>query len=366
LADKHNILISGGGTGGHIFPAIAIANEIKRKNPSVNILFVGAKNKMEMQKVPAAGYQIEGLWISGFHRGFDARNLIFPIKLLMSYLQAGRIVKRFKPDVAIGTGGFASGPAINAAIRNNVPAILQEQNSYPGITNKILSRKAKRICVAYDGMEKYFPAEKIIKTGNPVRQNIILSNIKPEKAREDFNLDAHARVLLLIGGSLGSRTLNTCMKASLQKLHEAKVHVIWQTGPGMYEECKILAKQYANVSVYDFISNIDHAYAAADIIISRAGAIAISELCLVGKPVILVPFPAAAEDHQTKNAMALVRAGAALHVTDKNAKDELIQVAIDLMYDEHLKQQLAENIKQFAIADAAERIADEVFKLIEK
>lgn len=365
MNNKVNILISGGGTGGHIFPAIAIANEIKRRNANANILFVGAENRMEMQKVPASGYQIKGLWISGFKRGFDLRNLLLPIKLIASFFKAGNIVKTFKPSIAIGTGGFASGPALNAAMRYKVPTLIQEQNSYPGITNKLLSKKAEKICVAYDNMEKYFPEHKIVKTGNPVRQNIILSNVKSEKARKDFDLDVDSKIIFVVGGSLGSRTLNNCMKAGLQKLKESNIHIIWQTGALMFNECKQTAKQYSNIHVYDFISNIDHAYAAADIIISRAGAIAISELCLVGKPVILVPFPAAAEDHQTKNAMALVNNNAAMHISDQDAANKLIDTAILLMNNQDKKMDLSKNIKQFAIADAAGRIVDEVFKIIE-
>lgn len=365
MSNQLNILISGGGTGGHIFPAIAIANEIKRRKPDANILFVGAEDKMEMQKVPAAGYPIKGLWISGFHRGLDARNFMFPVKLIASYFKAGGIVKNFKPVIAIGTGGFASGPALNAALRKNIPALIQEQNSFPGVTNKILGRKAKKICVAYEGMQKYFSEEKIVKTGNPVRQNIVLCNVKQEKARKDFEIYQDEKVIFVVGGSLGSRTLNTCMKANLQKLKEANIHVIWQTGPLMFEECRQAAKNFSNMHVYDFISNIDHAYAAADVIISRAGAIAISELCLVGKPVILVPFPGAAEDHQTKNAMALVQADAAIHVSDKEAQQKLIQAAIELIQNDDKKQTLTENIKKFAIPDAAERIVDEVFRIIE-
>ncbi len=361
-----NILISGGGTGGHIFPAIAIANEIRRRVPDANILFVGAENKMEMEKVPKAGYKIKGIWISGFHRGFDMRNFSFPFKLLSSYFQAGAIVRKFKPDVAIGTGGFASGPALNAAMRNNVPALIQEQNSYPGITNKILARKAKTICVAYDGMEKFFSAKKVVKTGNPVRQHIVLCNVKPEKARKDFDLDLDSKILLIVGGSLGSRTLNNCVRAGLDKLREANIEVIWQTGTLMFEDCKQAAKSYDNIKVFDFISNIDHAYAAADVIISRAGAIAISELCLVGKPVILVPFPGAAEDHQTKNAMALVNGNAAMHLSDKDAAVYLINSAIDLLNDDEKKMELSSYIRLYGIADAAERIVDEVFKLIKE
>lgn len=360
------ILISGGGTGGHIFPAIAIANEIRRREPDADILFVGAEGKMEMEKVPKAGYKIEGLWISGFHRGLDMRNFSFPFKLISSYFRSGTIVRKFKPDVAVGTGGFASGPALNAAIRNGVPALIQEQNSYPGVTNKILSRKAKKVCVAYDGMNKYFPAEKVVKTGNPVRQSIILCNVKPEKARKDFDLDLDSKILLVVGGSLGSRTLNNCVKAGLDKLREANIQVLWQTGSLLFDECKSSAKGYDNVKVFDFITNIDHAYAAADVIVSRAGAIAISELCLVGKPVILVPFPFAAEDHQTKNALALVNGNAAVHISDKAAQNELVTAAITLLNNDSKRKELADNIQNFAIPDAAERIVDEVFKLINK
>ena len=248
------ILISGGGTGGHIFPAIAIANEIRRREPDADILFVGAENKMEMEKVPKAGYKIEGLWISGFHRGLDMRNFSFPFKLISSYFRSGAIVRKFKPDVAVGTGGFASGPALNAAIRNGVPALIQEQNSYPGVTNKILSRKAKKVCVAYDGMDKYFPGEKVVKTGNPVRQSIILCNVKPEKARKDFDLDLDSKILLVVGGSLGSRTLNNCVKAGLDKLRDANIQVLWQTGSLLFDECKSTAKGYDNIKVFDFIT----------------------------------------------------------------------------------------------------------------
>lgn len=361
---KLNILISGGGTGGHIFPAIAIANEIRRRSPQANILFVGAQDKMEMQKVPAAGYRIEGLWISGFHRGLSAKNLSFPVKLISSFFKAASIVRKFKPHVAVGTGGFASGPAINAALRKNVPAVIQEQNSYPGVTNKLLSKKAKKICVAYDHMEQYFPADKIVKTGNPVRQNIVLCNVKKEKARMDFDLDNDAKVIFVVGGSLGSRTLNNCMKNNMQKLKDADIHVIWQTGSLMYEECRQMAKPFSNMHVFDFISNIDHAYAAADIIVSRAGAIAISELCLVGKPVILVPFPAAAEDHQTKNAMALLQSGAAMHISDRDAAQKLVPAMITLINDTESKNTMSKSIAQFAIPDAAGRIVDEIMKLI--
>ncbi|MEZ5014830.1 MAG: undecaprenyldiphospho-muramoylpentapeptide beta-N-acetylglucosaminyltransferase [Chitinophagales bacterium] len=365
MREDMHILISGGGTGGHIFPAIAIANEIKRRHPKAEILFVGASDKMEMQKVPAAGYPIEGLWISGLKRSLDLSNLMFPVKLISSWFRSGKIVRRFKPDLAIGTGGFASGPALNAAIRHGVPALIQEQNSYPGITNKILGRKAKRICVAYDEMGKFFPQQKIVKTGNPVRHNIVQCNIRTEKARTEFELDTDDKVILVVGGSLGSRTLNHCMIGGLDHFREAGIKVIWQTGAGMYDMCRNAAKGYENIRVHDFIGNIDHAYAAADIIISRAGAIAISELCIVGKPVILVPFPFAAEDHQTKNAYALVKNDAALMISDKEAPVQLLPAAIYLMQDEMKRKTLAEHIRAFAIPDATERIVDEAMQLLE-
>ncbi len=317
-----------------------------------------------MEKVPAAGYAIEGLWISGFSRRFELRNLVFPIKLISSFFQSASIIKKFKPQVAIGTGGFASGPALNAAIRHRVPVIIQEQNSYPGITNKILAKKAERICVAYDGMENFFPAHKIVKTGNPVRRNIVLCNVRPEKARQDFELSSSEKILLVVGGSLGSRTLNNCMMAGIEQLSSSRIQVIWQTGATMFELCRQAARKFSNLRVVDFIPNIDHAYAAADLIISRAGAIAISELCLVGKPVILVPFPFAAEDHQTKNAMYLVKQNAAVHVSDKDAPVKLISEALNLMADEAKRSALCENIKKFAIPDAAERIVDEVEKIV--
>ncbi len=343
------ILISGGGTGGHIFPAIAIANEIRRREPDADILFVGAENKMEMEKVPKAGYKIEGLWISGFHRGLDMRNFSFPFKLISSYFRSGAIVRKFRPDVAVGTGGFASGPALNAAIRNGVPALIQEQNSYPGVTNKILSRKAKKVCVAYDGMDKYFPGEKVVKTGNPVRQSIILCNVKPEKARKDFDLDLDSKILLVVGGSLGSRTLNNCVKAGLDKLRDANIQVLWQTGK-VYNEWAIeKVKGYEEwIHPMPFIDRMDLAYIAADGIVSRAGG-TISELCLVGKPTILMPSPNVAEDHQTANAMNLVQKNAALMVRDKQAPEHLFEAISAILFDEKQRQQLSTNIKQLAI-----------------
>ncbi|MBK6730454.1 MAG: undecaprenyldiphospho-muramoylpentapeptide beta-N-acetylglucosaminyltransferase [Bacteroidetes bacterium] len=364
MISNANILISGGGTGGHIFPAIAIANEIVRRNPDANILFVGAKDKMEMQKVPAAGYRIEGLWISGIQRSFTLKNLLFPIKLIDSFFAARKIVKTFKPHIAIGTGGFASGPALNAAASFGTPIVIQEQNSYPGITNKILGKKAAKVCVAYSGMEKYFSAAQLIVTGNPVRKNVFENIPLREVAAKHFFKNPGNKILFIVGGSLGARTLNNCLIQSHAQLTELGIQIIWQTGSAMAEECKAAAANNPNVFVTEFISEMQYAYSAADVIISRAGAIAISELCLVGKPVILVPFPFAAEDHQTKNAMALVNANAAICIKDADAQQQLIPEILKLVSDEILCKVLADGIKKLGIADATDRIVDEIEKLI--
>lgn len=364
MKGSYNILISGGGTGGHIFPAIAIANEMVRRNPEVNILFVGAKDKMEMQKVPAAGYKIEGLWISGFQRAFTLKNVLFPVKLIHSYIKAMQIVRRFKPHVAIGTGGFASGPALNAAARWGAATIIQEQNSYPGVTNKILAKRARKVCVAYEGMEKYFPAIKIVKTGNPVRKNIFENKITRQEASEKYFAKPADKILLVVGGSLGARTFNNVVKKNLHRLNAEGIQVIWQTGEPMFAECKIHAANNPNVFVTDFISDMAYAYAAADVIISRAGAIAISELCLAGKPVILVPFPFAAEDHQTKNAMALVNKNAAIHIADADAPTHLTETVIALFNNADNRKKLTDAIKPLGIADATDKIVDEIEKIL--
>lgn len=364
MISNANILISGGGTGGHIFPAIAIANEIVRRHPGVNILFVGAKDKMEMQKVPAAGYRIEGLWISGFQRKLSLQNLLFPFKLLHSVIAARKIVKKFKPHIAIGTGGFASGPALNAAADYDTPIVIQEQNSYPGITNKILGKKAAKICVAYSGMEKYFPSANLVVTGNPVRKNLFEHMPSKEEAAKRFFKIPGNNLLLVVGGSLGARTLNNCIAQHHAQLTAAGIQIIWQTGSAMAEECKAAAADNPNVFVTEFIAEMQYAYAAADLIVSRAGAIAISELCLVGKPVVLVPFPFAAEDHQTKNAMALVRENAAVYVKDADVSQQLIAAVVQLMGDAHSREQLAFAIRKLGIADATDRIVDEIENLI--
>lgn len=363
---SYRILVSGGGTGGHIFPAVAIANEFRKRYPDTEFLFVGALDKMEMQKVPAAGYPIVGLWISGFKRSWSLDNFMFPVKLLHSFFRSRKLVKKFKPDLAIGTGGFASGPALNAALHYRVPAIIQEQNSYPGITNKILAKKASRICVAYPGMEAYFPSDKTLLTGNPVRQEIIDNAVSNMEGRSHFGIPAHKKVVLIVGGSLGSRTFNECMLRDLNRIRQEEIHVIWQTGTAMYQSCKNQTAGVGNVTVVDFIPGMVHAYAAADVIVSRAGAIAISELCVVGKPVILVPFPFAAADHQTKNARALEDAGAAICITDADAGGKLIDTMLQLVRDADRQLKLSTAISALAVKDAASRIVDEMEQILKR
>ncbi len=370
LQHKHKILISGGGTGGHIFPAIAIADALRRKLQDVDILFVGAKGRMEMEKVPLAGYPIKGLWISGFQRSFTLKNLLFPVKLLISLLVAGRIIRRFKPDVVIGVGGYASGPVGQMAARKGIPLVLQEQNSFPGITNKLLAKKAARIFVAYRGMEKYFPKQKIILAGNPVRQNVIDIEGKQKIAYEYFELDKSKPVVLIVGGSQGARSINESVSKNLELLVMNNLQLLWQTGKPFADEAGkvILEKLNGNtkkmVKVHPFINKMDMAYAVADIVVSRAGAIAISELCAVGKPAVLVPLPTAAEDHQTKNALALTGHDAAIHLRDAEAPENLARIVIGLAKDENRKKQLAENIKKLSLPDSAGKIADEVVKII--
>jgi UDP-N-acetylglucosamine--N-acetylmuramyl-(pentapeptide) pyrophosphoryl-undecaprenol N-acetylglucosamine transferase len=315
----YRLIISGGGTGGHIFPAVAIANEFRERHPDAQILFVGAKNKMEMTRVPEAGYQIIGLWISGIQRKLTLSNLLFPIKLIVSYLKAMAIVKKFKPHAVIGTGGFASGPIMMAATRLGIPSVIQEQNSFAGLANKQVAGKVSKVCVAYDGMEKYFPKDKIVVTGNPVRKDILTVGTKREKALTHFGFDANKRTLLIIGGSLGARSINESIISGMEKLIDAEVQVIWQTGKGYYDNYKAKLGKYdlRRIRVQDFVREMDLAYAAADVVISRSGALAVSEICIAGKPVILVPSPNVAEDHQTKNAKALVDKGAAVLVQDK-------------------------------------------------
>ncbi len=359
------IIISGGGTGGHIYPAIAIANTIKQLRPEVEILFVGAEGKMEMQKVPQAGYKIIGLPIAGIQRSLTLKNLSFPFKLLKSLNKAKQIVRDFKPDVAIGVGGYASGPLLYAAASAGIPTLIQEQNSYAGLTNKLLARKAKRICVAYPGMENFFPPDKIRVTGNPVRQDILNAGQKKEEAVRFFGLSPDKPIILVIGGSLGARTINDSIKGALAQIAEANVQLIWQTGKFYYESCKIAADVIGSpdIKVNDFITRMDLAYAAADVVISRAGALSISELCLAGRPAILVPSPNVSEDHQTKNAMALVQAHAALLVRDDEAKEKLIPTAFQLLHEERAKEELSLNILHLGKPNAAREIADEVLAL---
>lgn len=359
-------LISGGGTGGHIFPAIAIANTIREQEPDAEILFVGAHGKMEMEKVPAAGYKIIGLWISGIQRKLTPANLAFPAKLISSLAKARSIIRTFKPDVVIGVGGFASGPVLRMATWMNVPTLIQEQNSFAGITNRWVASKVDKACVAYEGMEKFFPKDRIVLTGNPVRKNVVQIEGKRAAALKQYKFEPSKPILLVVGGSLGARSINLAMAAGIQQLVDAGVQVIWQTGKLFSSERERLSKEFeaSSVHITEFIFDMDNAYAAADMVVSRAGAIAVSELCILGKPVILVPFPHAAEDHQTKNAMSLVNNDAALHIKDKQVHELLIPAILSLKDDEAKRKQLAENIVKHAFPKAADNIVKEVFALI--
>jgi UDP-N-acetylglucosamine--N-acetylmuramyl-(pentapeptide) pyrophosphoryl-undecaprenol N-acetylglucosamine transferase len=362
------MIVSGGGTGGHIFPAIAIANAVKEQIADADILFVGAQGRMEMEKVPQAGYPIEGLWISGFQRSLSLKNLMFPFKLISSLWKAKRIVKKFRPDVVVGTGGFASGPLLKAANSLGVPSLIQEQNSFPGVTNRILGKKAERICVAYDRMDQYFNSGKLMLTGNPVRKEVVQLKGKRPRALEYFNLNQDQPILLIVGGSLGSRSVNQAIGNGLKEITDNGFQVIWQTGKLTYNVARAKADEISakGVVVTEFISRMDLAYAAADVVISRAGAIAVSELQLVQKPCILVPFPHAAEDHQTKNALALVTHEAAVLVKDHEASEKLVRTAIELLNDPNRRDRLSKNIAPMGIHDAAEIIAAEVIKIARK
>lgn len=359
-----NILISGGGTGGHIYPAIAIANEIKVRFPDANFLFVGAKDKMEMEKVPQAGYKIEGLWISGIQRKLTRKNLSFPFKLMSSLWNANKIIKKFKPNIAIGTGGFASGPTLIMANRKNIPTLIQEQNSYPGITNKLLSKKANKICVAYDNLERFFPKNKIVKTGNPVRQDLLSIHSKKEQAIDFFKLDKKQTTILVLGGSLGAKKINELIESNLDFFKSHNIQIIWQCGKLYFNDYKRY-NEVQNVQVHQFINKMDFAYAAADIIISRAGASSVSELCIVGKPVVFIPSPNVAEDHQTKNAKSIIDKHAALMVRE-NELDTFSVVLETLIKDIGKQQSLSENIKELALPSATKDIVDEVEKLLNK
>ena len=358
-----NILISGGGTGGHIYPAIAIANEIKSRFPSANMLFVGAKDRMEMEKIPQAGYEIKGLWISGIQRNLSLKNLVFPFKLLSSLWNANKIINKFKPDVVIGTGGFASGPTLYVANKKGIKTLIQEQNSYPGITNKLLSKMADKICVAYNSLERFFPKNKIIKTGNPVRQDLLTISNKQNEAISFFDLDSSKKTLLVIGGSLGARAINQLIEKQLQWLVKNNIQVLWQTGKLYYDDYKKY-DDLPRVQTKAFLNNMDLAYAAADFIISRAGAGSISELCIVGKPVLFIPSPNVAEDHQTKNAQAVVDEKAALMLKE-NELDNFKDLVENLLKDDALKIELSTNIKKLALPNATKDIENEIVKLLD-
>lgn len=350
-------LISGGGTGGHIFPAVSIANALKELDPEAEILFVGALGRMEMERVPQAGYKIVGLPVRGFNRAQPWKNVSVMVDLIKSLRQVKKIIRDFRPDVGVGVGGYASGAAMWQASKMGIPILLQEQNGFAGVTNKILRNKAAKICVAYEGMERFFPADKIILTGNPVRQNLT-SGIKNEKLK--------IKTLLIIGGSLGARTINEAVKAALPQLAKSDIHVVWQTGKGYYEKCKAAweaAGKPSNIECLDFLSDMPDRYAQADLVISRAGASSISELCLLGKPSILVPSPNVAEDHQTHNALALVNKEAAVLVKDIEAAEKLIPTALELIQDNKRLEALHTNVLKLAQTDSAKRIAEEVMKL---
>lgn len=360
------IIISGGGTGGHIFPAISIANAIRAKEPGAKILFVGAEGRMEMQRVPEAGYEIKGLPICGFDRKNLLRNVIVLYRIWKSQRMARRIIKDFRPQAAVGVGGYASGPTLNKCADMGIPCLIQEQNSYAGVTNKLLAKKARKICVAYEGMERFFPAEKIVMTGNPVRQQLLETKLTRVEAVRSFGLDPEKKTILIVGGSLGARTVNESVMAHLDDIEKSGVQVIWQTGryynASITEQLKT-REPMPMLKVLDFISDMGAAYKAADIVVSRAGAGSISEFCLLGKPVILVPSPNVAEDHQTKNALALVNKRAALYVKDAEAKEKVINLAIETISDDNALKTLSDNILRLALPDSAAVIADEVIKL---
>ncbi|MFN8240681.1 MAG: undecaprenyldiphospho-muramoylpentapeptide beta-N-acetylglucosaminyltransferase [Bacteroidales bacterium] len=366
---RHNkVIISGGGTGGHIFPAISIANALRRLDKDIEILFVGAEGRMEMDKVPAAGYKIIGLPVAGFNRKQPWKNIPVLFKLLRSLLKAIGIIRDFRPDVVVGVGGYASGPVLKQAGRSGIPTLLQEQNSYAGVTNRLLARGAAKICVAYDGMEKYFPAQKIVKTGNPVRQSFDnLESIRAE-ACSHFGLEQGKPVVLVLGGSLGAGSINNSLAGSIEVLKGSGYQWLWQTGKNYLAgvNAVVTASASPNIHVHGFIDRMDFAFAAADVIISRAGAGTISELCLVGKPVILVPSPNVAEDHQTRNAMALVSKGAALMVADSQSAASLVSTAINLVSDSELREKLSANISLLAERDSDIRIAREVLSLVKE
>ena len=358
------IIISGGGTGGHIFPAVAIANEIRRRYPDAEILFVGANGRMEMTRVPEAGYDIVGLDITGLQRRLTPENLLFPVRVFRAVRKAGKLLEEFRPDAVVGVGGYASAPVLLAATSRHIPSLIQEQNSYAGLVNKLLAKRVQKICVAYEGMEKFFPKEKLMLTGNPVRTEIAHGD--RAEARRFFGLDPARKTLLVVGGSLGARTLNEATAAALPRLQAAGVQLLWQTGKLYFPLAQQQAALFAadNLQALEFIKRMDLAYAAADVVVSRAGALSVSELCLTGKPAVLVPSPNVAEDHQTQNARALVSKGAAVLITDEHAPQRLYDETLRLLADEPRQQQLSQRIKELARLEATAAIVDELLKLI--
>jgi UDP-N-acetylglucosamine--N-acetylmuramyl-(pentapeptide) pyrophosphoryl-undecaprenol N-acetylglucosamine transferase len=363
---KYRVIISGGGTGGHIYPAIAIANKIKERIPDTEILFVGARGKMEMQKVPEAGFPIKGIWISGIRRKRSITNLLFPFKLLISLVQSMLIVTKFRPDVAVGVGGFASGPLLWTTSLTRIPTLIQEQNSYAGITNKLLAKKANKICVAYDNMERFFPKEKIIKTGNPVREDILNVENKRSVALKFFDFDKDKKTIFVMGGSQGARTINISVFNKIKKIISEDVQLVWQIGKIYFDDYEQKMKSYdvSKLRMFDFLREIDLAYAVADVIVSRAGALSISELTIVGKPTVLIPSPNVAEDHQTQNAKALTKHDAAILITDAEAPEKLIDTVLDVLRDTKKMDHLGSNIKKLALFNATEKIVDEIEKLL--
>jgi UDP-N-acetylglucosamine--N-acetylmuramyl-(pentapeptide) pyrophosphoryl-undecaprenol N-acetylglucosamine transferase len=364
-------ILSGGGTGGHIYPAVAIANELKLRFPDCEILFVGAQDKMEMQKVPQAGYAIEGLWIAGLQRKISLQNMLFPFKLISSLWKSRKIINKFKPDAVIGTGGFASGPLLQVANSYNIPTVIQEQNSYPGITNKILSKKANAVCVAYENLDRFFPKNKIVFTGNPVRQDLLESDAKREEGISYFNLDKTKKTLLVLGGSLGSRRINQLIEKELPFFESNNLQVIWQCGKLYFEEYqkynsnKLKTDNQSSVTVLAFIDRMDLIYAAADFVISRAGASSVSELCLVGKPTIFIPSPNVAEDHQTKNAKAVVDKKGAILLKENELDEQFQALFLELISNENIQKELSYNIKNLAKPNATKDIVEEIIKLVE-
>lgn len=363
---NRKFIVSGGGTGGHIFPALAIAHEIKKRDPDASILFVGALGRMEMERVPAAGFPIIGLPVEGFRRKIGFGNFVVVARLLVSLVKASKVIRSFKPDVVIGVGGYASGPLLRMAALHKIPTLIQEQNSYAGVTNRLLAKKARKICVAYEGMEKYFPAEKIVLTGNPIREEIVTKLVKKETACKFFNIPPDKPVVLVLGGSLGARTINESILRYSDSLEKENIEVIWQTGKLYIDKIKqeLDPRQLKKIHYFDFINRMDMAYSAADIIISRAGAATISELCLLGKPAILVPSPNVAEDHQTKNALALVKNEAAIMVKDIEARETLVLKTLELLHNEPLQKKLGENCSKMALHGSTSMIAEEIFKLV--